>query len=122
MFPNSATTLKFKIGLYGLAAASVFLGLGTFIGSIFECDLTTLYWDRTSYGLCINMKAFLLSTAILNLFTDISILILPMFVVWKLQIKKSQKVAISGIFLLGGLYVAFFLTIGDKTNGSSLRL
>lgn len=105
MFPNSATTLKFKVGVYGLAAVSVILGLGTFIACIFECDLTSLYWDRTSYGLCIDMKAFLLSTAILNLVTDISILILPVSVVWKLQIKKSQKVAISGIFLLGGLYV-----------------
>ncbi len=105
MFPNSATPLKFKVGLYSLAAVSIVLGLGTFIGCIFECDLTTLYWDRTSYGLCINMEAFLLSTAILNLFTDIAILILPISVVWKLQIKKSQKVAISGIFLLGGLYV-----------------
>ncbi|KAF6229956.1 hypothetical protein HO133_004294 [Letharia lupina] len=102
MFPNSATTLKFKIGLYGLAAVSVVLGLGTFIAVVFECDLTTLYWDRTSYGLCINMKAFLLSMAILNLFTDVLILILPISVVWELQIKKSQKVAISGMFLLGG--------------------
>lgn len=105
MFPKSATTLKFRVGLYSLAAVSIVLGLGTFIGCVFECDLTTLYWDRTSYGLCIDMKAFLLSTAILNLFTDVSILILPISVVWKLQIKKSQKVAISGIFLLGGLYV-----------------
>lgn len=102
MFPNSATNRKFKVGLYSLAAVSVVLGLGTFIACVFECDLTSLYWDRTSYGLCINMKAFLLSTAILNLFTDIAILILPISVVWKLQIKKSQKVAISGIFLLGG--------------------
>lgn len=105
MFPNSATNLKFKVGLYSLAAVSVVLGLGTFIACVFECDLTSLYWDRTSYGLCIDMKAFLLSTAILNLFTDIAILILPISVVWKLQIKKSQKVAITGIFLLGGLYV-----------------
>ncbi|CAF9932568.1 MAG: hypothetical protein ALECFALPRED_005328 [Alectoria fallacina] len=105
MFPNAATTLKFRVGLYSLAVVSVILGLGTFIACVFECDLTSLYWDRTSYGLCIDMKAFLLSTAILNLFTDIAILILPISVVWKLQIKKSQKVAISGIFLLGGLYV-----------------
>lgn len=103
MFPSSATTLKFRIGLYSLAAVSIVLGLGTFIACVFECDLTSFYWDRTSYGLCIDMKAFLLSTAIMNLCTDIAILILPISVVWKLQIKKSQKVAISGIFLLGGL-------------------
>lgn len=105
VFPNSATTLKFKFGLYTLAGLSVILGLGTFIGCVFECDLTDLYWDRTSYGLCINLKAFLLSTAILNLFTDILILILPISVVWKLQVSKSHKVAVSGMFLLGGLYV-----------------
>jgi len=51
------------------------------------------------------MKGFLLSTAILNLVTDISILLLPISVIWRLQIRKEQKVAISGIFILGSLYV-----------------
>lgn len=82
--------------------------IGTFIGCVFQCDLTSLYWDRTSYGLCINLTGFLISTSVLNLCTDVSILILPISVVWKLQIKKSQKIAISGIFLLGGLYVLAF--------------
>lgn len=54
------------------------------------------------------MEAFLVSTAVLNLVTDISILVLPISVVWRLQIRKEQKVAISGIFLLGSLWVSSF--------------
>lgn len=55
-----------------------------------------------THGTCLNITALLISTAVLNIFTDIGILILPMPIVWRLQIQRSQKFAVSGVFLLGG--------------------
>ena len=54
-------------------------------------------------GTCLDLKALLLATAIINILTDIAVLVLPMPIVWNLKIQRSQKVAVSGIFLLGGL-------------------
>lgn len=51
------------------------------------------------------MTSLLVSSAAINILTDVSILILPIPIVWHLQITKSQKLAVSGIFLMGGLYV-----------------
>ncbi|KAL2807800.1 hypothetical protein BJX63DRAFT_425109 [Aspergillus granulosus] len=71
------------------------------------CVPTSYFWtqwvDPLSGGYCrINLYMFYLWNGVANLFTDVIILCLPMPIVWKLQMPKSQKWAISGIFLLGG--------------------
>ena len=38
---------------------------------------------------------------IVNIFIDLMILIMPLPVVWTLQMPKKQKLAVSGVFLLG---------------------
>lgn len=54
-------------------------------------------------GTCMNIEALLLATAVLNIATDILILVLPMPIVWHMSIPKAQKIAVSFIFLMGGL-------------------
>ena len=43
------------------------------------------------------------TTAVLELMLDIITLLLPLFEIWKLQMRSSQKWQVSGIFLLGSL-------------------
>ncbi|KAI0187898.1 hypothetical protein EV127DRAFT_498586 [Xylaria flabelliformis] len=45
-----------------------------------------------------------IATAISNFIIDIGILSVPIPIVWKLKISVKQKIAISGIFLLGAFY------------------
>ncbi|KAJ0414238.1 hypothetical protein BJY00DRAFT_318998 [Aspergillus carlsbadensis] len=71
------------------------------------CVPTSYFWtqwvDPLSGGYCrINLYLFYLWNGVANLLTDVIILCLPMPIVWRLQMPKSQKWAISGIFLLGG--------------------
>ena len=40
-----------------------------------------------------------------NAFVDLTILVLPVRMVWSLQMSRKQKIAVSGIFLLGLMYV-----------------
>ncbi|CEL11563.1 hypothetical protein ASPCAL14664 [Aspergillus calidoustus] len=72
------------------------------------CVPTSYFWtqwvDPLSGGYCrINLYLFYLWNGVANLLTDVIILCLPMPIVWRLQMPRSQKWAISGIFLLGGL-------------------
>ena len=38
---------------------------------------------------------------IVNIFIDVTILIMPLPMVWALQMSKKQKIAVSGVFMLG---------------------
>lgn len=38
-----------------------------------------------------------------NITSDLIILVMPMPIVWRLQMPRSKKYAVTGIFLMGGL-------------------
>ena len=38
-----------------------------------------------------------------NLLADVVMLLLPLNMVWKLQVTVRQKLALSGVFLMGGM-------------------
>ena len=52
---------------------------------------------------CFDLNAFYVAGAALALASDVIILMLPMPVVWRLQVSKNQKIGLSVVFLLGGL-------------------
>lgn len=71
--------------------------------SIFSCTPVAYWWDRTiPNGHCVDNTAFLLGNSIPNICTDFFILILPMPYVWTLNQSLRRKIAVSGLFLLGG--------------------
>ncbi|KAI9708375.1 MAG: hypothetical protein M1820_004079 [Bogoriella megaspora] len=78
----------------------------TLVG-IFECRPISGFWTRfsptnpTHPDCTINSNAFYDGNAIPNIITDAVILVLPLRPVWSLQLKKRQKVALTGIFALG---------------------
>lgn len=46
------------------------------------------------------------ATALTNMITDMCILTIPLPMIWKLQMPTQQKIAVSGIFLLGALWAS----------------
>ncbi|PWY70796.1 integral membrane protein [Aspergillus sclerotioniger CBS 115572] len=76
------------------------------IGTVTCIPLQKL-WDPTIPGGCINLAKFYYGLQIPNIATDAIILVLPMKHVWELQVPRSQKVMLTGIFLLGALTLAF---------------
>lgn len=78
----------------------------SFIGvAIFSCTPIHAFWEfqlqPTSY--CINNQAWYIAMAVPTILTDIQILIMPIREVWKLQLDRKSKTALSFIFALGGL-------------------
>ncbi|KAL2795261.1 hypothetical protein BJX66DRAFT_337046 [Aspergillus keveii] len=93
--------------LYFCAFLSIGYTISVSTAISLACVPTSYFWtqwvDPLSGGYCrINLYLFYLWNGVANLFTDVIILCLPMPIVWRLQMPKSQKWAISGIFLLGG--------------------
>ncbi|KAI1128526.1 hypothetical protein F5Y10DRAFT_240288 [Nemania abortiva] len=62
-------------------------------------------WDKTIPARCINHKALDLSSATINLASHLLILILPQWVIWKLNMTRRKKIGVSLIFAVGILTV-----------------
>ncbi|OJJ37785.1 hypothetical protein ASPWEDRAFT_50858 [Aspergillus wentii DTO 134E9] len=93
--------------LYFCAFLSIGYAISVSTAISLACVPTSFFWTQWVYplsgGHCrINLYEFYLWNGVANLFTDVIILCLPMPIVWGLQMPRGQKLAISGIFLLGG--------------------
>ena len=76
--------------------------------TIFQCRPVAAFWNHTIQNVkCIDLPAFTVASGVLNLMTDVLILCLPLPMVWGLNTTRAQKVTLTGIFLLGVLYVAW---------------
>ena len=74
--------------------------------TIFQCSPIAYAWNKAILGgHCLNIHVFWIVQDILILVIDVYIVVLPLPMIWKLQITKAEKIAISGLFLLGSLCV-----------------
>lgn len=81
---------------YSLAGAAGFLYL---------CRPIASSWDYSIPAECVNVTAWYLSCAVLNVVTDVVILLLPVWLIQPLRVKFRQKMAVAIILMAGGLYV-----------------
>lgn len=98
------TTTNFRI-LAGMAGAIVLAhGISVFFAAIFQCLPVQYAWDKNiPGGSCFDQQAFYRYVSPPNILTDVLILIMPLPFVWRLHTRLTQKIALTGVFLLGGL-------------------
>ncbi|KAI1768370.1 hypothetical protein GGR53DRAFT_517810 [Hypoxylon sp. FL1150] len=68
---------------------------------VFACTPIESYWNHNIDGTCLNSNVIGWMNAIGNLVTDLVILLLPIPVVWRLNLNSGRKWAVLGIFGLG---------------------
>ena len=70
---------------------SVYLGL-------FRCLGPLAYsWNRRLNGRCGNIMSAMFATAVINMFEDLAVIILPLPVLWNLHMRNAKKLELSGI-------------------------
>ncbi|KAL6715531.1 hypothetical protein ACLMJK_006492 [Lecanora helva] len=91
--------------------------------SIFQCWPIAEAWEGRHRGHCINLQSWFLSQTIPNTITDAVIVLLPLPLLARLHVPKPQKLALIGVFLLGGSVVVISIVrlvisvqLGNKTN------
>jgi hypothetical protein len=89
--------------LYAISAVVVMWWIAIQFSVIFECTPIDYTWNPHGEGHCISLDRFFLGQAVPNIATDIFLLAIPIPMIWNLQLPRSQKVALSSIFMLGGL-------------------
>ncbi|KAF7550135.1 hypothetical protein G7Z17_g5908 [Cylindrodendrum hubeiense] len=64
-------------------------------------------WDPTAVGTCGDQIAGYTAVSIVNVIVDVAMCLLPLPVIWGLQVKKPYKMALFGIFGIGIVSVIF---------------
>ncbi|KAI2606762.1 hypothetical protein GGR54DRAFT_408126 [Hypoxylon sp. NC1633] len=87
---------------------------------IFPCTPIHMYWDHEASGTCLDGTLTGWMNGIGNLITDVIILVLPIPVVWRLNLKSGKRWAVIAIFALGFFTcivsicrLVFFATLGS---------
>ncbi|KAJ5090881.1 hypothetical protein N7532_009565 [Penicillium argentinense] len=90
---------RFLLLVYGMMGLiMVWAIIMTFL-SIFNCRPISAFW--TMEGTCFNFRQFAVGYAIVNIITDFAVWLMPIPSVWKIQLPRAQKFALSLIFALG---------------------
>ena len=71
------------------------------VASVFTCLPMPDFWNT---GFCVDYSVFFLVIEILETIGDAILLVLPIHMISTLQLSMRNKITVSFIFLLGGLY------------------
>ena len=77
--------------------------LTIFIVTICQCIPRRKIWEPFSPGRCVRADIVLTVTAVFNTLSDFSILLLPIGCIWRLQMPRKRKLAISAVFATGAV-------------------
>lgn len=100
------STPYFRVCLHIVHAFLLFWTTASFFSALFRCTPVNSFWDLNVQGSCPHIRAGRLIPAVLNSFTDVVLLSLPMRPVWQLQLPWRQKIAVLGMFCVGFLALA----------------
>lgn len=85
-----------------LGLVIVAYSLALIFALVFACTPIRAAWDVTiTNAHCINRPAVYVVLAVLNIATDVILLILPIPLVWKLQMPIVQKIGVVIVFIIG---------------------
>ncbi|MCJ1432056.1 hypothetical protein MMC27_001412 [Xylographa pallens] len=101
----------FKIALWVTTGLVTGWFVAIELSVLLECIPIHSLWDFGP-GHCINLQAFFLGSGIPNVILNTVILVLPLPMIWTLQIERSQKIALSREFVNAGLWTSVEPAIG----------
>src|SRR5690348_11141104 len=91
-FRYSCWALLTAVGMYCTASILV---------TIFQCRPIIRAFDKDTPGTCIDTAKFWFANAGFSIASDVIILLLPMPLLWKLEVPRAQKYALMAVFTIG---------------------
>lgn len=116
IFPSRS----FRLACYIMMAVVATYSVWAIVTGYVNCVPVAKFWNHDLPGSCLSFEAIWFFNASMNIATDVTLLLMPMPMLIKLQLPKMQKVALIGVFAMGILYVnAETLVNCSVTNGAS---
>lgn len=110
------STPRMRLACNSLIAFLALYGTWTIVSAWANCVPLEKFWDPTVPGFCFDKKALWFSNSAIHILTDLLILIYPMPVLRSLQLRHRQKLALTAVFALGGLYVKSITARSERTT------
>ena len=107
LYLRLAVQRNFRRLIWGCMAFVVTSASASMLASIFQCQPIHKAWDAEGKvpGHCFNVNALFYANAGLDIFQDALIYVLPMRMLYQIQIPRRQKIALMMIFAVGGFVV-----------------
>ncbi|KAJ5591820.1 uncharacterized protein N7459_002189 [Penicillium hispanicum] len=106
LYKRLFSTRNMNIAVNAVGLFVIIWTVAIIVTGALQCIPINKYWDSSIQGSCMDTAKFYYGQQIPNILTDLVILLMPLKVVWGLPIGKSQKLLLSGVFLVGGLYAS----------------
>lgn len=107
LYIQTFPTRSFLVACYAALAVNLLFGASAVIADCLICRPITYRWGPTMLnGSCGDQKSLDMFIAIVNLLQDVVVVILPMPILWGLQMAKTRKAELSCIFGIGILYAS----------------
>jgi hypothetical protein len=95
---------KFRAMVYAVMITTILYSLLGSFEFLFTCKPIAKVWDLTiTSGSCYSGAKILAVHGGLSIATDIAMLVLPITMLWKLQLPRRRKVAVAALFMTGTL-------------------
>ena len=104
LYLRLAVEKKFRRLVWGCMAFVVISATASVLASTFQCTPIHKAWVSVP-GSCINVNALFFANAALDIFQDAVIYVLPIRMLYQIQIPNRQKIALMGVFVVGGFVV-----------------
>lgn len=99
LFPGKT----FRLVIYGIGTFLLLLLVAGLVGMIFQCIPVQSIWMPQLEHRCFDQLAFYIATGSLNLVTDFFVVLMPIPILWGLQLPTARKYGLVAVFLLAGL-------------------
>lgn len=98
------TERPYRMTCYVLGLVIICAAFAGVLTSLLSCRPFSARWNLQLFvSHCIDAPRYWQGMSVPNIITDLAMLVLPMPVVWRLKMPKRQKMALTGIFLVGSL-------------------
>lgn len=93
----------YRLAIWTLLTVVSLFAFATCVAGVFQCLPIDKAWYKSKKGHCYNLVDAWYTNAVFSIVTDIVILLLPMHMVYKLQMDRRRKLLLYAMFGLGGL-------------------
>lgn len=96
---------SYRVFLWVMMVIVILTGLTCAIAGIFQCEPVARAWNADIDGTCFNQPALFFANGGLNIAEDLVLYILPTKLLWRMNLPLKQRIALVGIFVVGGLTI-----------------
>ncbi|KAH8888073.1 hypothetical protein GQ53DRAFT_826637 [Thozetella sp. PMI_491] len=116
----AAANRPFRIAVYTVLFVITGYSLNAGFSFLYLCNPIHKLWDGSAEGTCVDLYTAFLVSSVLNAVTDVIILLLPIWLLWPLRVKITQKILVALVLMPGGFVCAVsFLRLASIPDGAN---